>query len=50
MPRDLVFLINILGHAHGTGHEGTEKTWHRLHQDFHVWACTRSRVTLFIPV
>jgi hypothetical protein len=36
MSRDTAFLTDILCHAHGTGHEGTEKTWHRLRLDFHV--------------
>jgi hypothetical protein len=26
--RDSAFLADILRHAHGTSHEGTEKTWH----------------------
>jgi hypothetical protein len=29
-------LQSILVHAHGAGHEGTEKTLHRLCVDFHV--------------
>jgi hypothetical protein len=36
VTRDSAFLADILRHAHGTGHEGTEKTWHRLRLDFHV--------------
>jgi hypothetical protein len=36
MSRDTAFLTDILCHAHGTDHEGTEKTWHRLRLDFHV--------------
>jgi hypothetical protein len=29
-------LQSILVHAHGVGHEGTEKTLHRLRADFHI--------------
>jgi hypothetical protein len=36
VSRDSAFLIDILHHAHGTGHEGTEKMWHQLRLDFHV--------------
>jgi hypothetical protein len=30
MPPESVFLLDLLQHAHGAGHEGTEKTLHRL--------------------
>jgi hypothetical protein len=36
MSRDSAFLVDILGHKHGTGHEGMKKTWHQLRLDFHV--------------
>jgi hypothetical protein len=36
VPHDSAFLADILAHAHGASHEGTEKTWHRLRLDFHV--------------
>jgi hypothetical protein len=36
VPHDSVFIADILAHAYGAGHEGIEKTWHRLRLDFHV--------------
>jgi hypothetical protein len=32
----LASLQAILDNAHGSGHEGTEKTLHRVHVDFHI--------------
>jgi hypothetical protein len=36
VPATSPSLPSILDNAHGVGHEGTEKTLHRLRADFHV--------------
>jgi hypothetical protein len=36
VPPDSPALPGLLAHTHGCGHEGTKKTLHRLHTDFHV--------------
>jgi hypothetical protein len=36
VPMESPVLLGLLAHAHGCGHEGTEKTLHRLRADFHV--------------
>jgi hypothetical protein len=36
VPPESPTLVGLLAHAHSCGHEGTEKTLHRLCVDFHV--------------
>jgi hypothetical protein len=36
VPPESLTLAGLLAHAHDCGHEGTEKTLHQLHADFHV--------------
>jgi hypothetical protein len=44
VPVESSVLPDLLAHAHGCGHEGTEKTLHRLRADFQVSTRSCARV------